>query len=233
MKKFTFFSAFILLFISVSAQTPSYVAAPGGGEKSVMIYIRDLTGKPMYGFNEISGVEGTPFLDKDEQIGTVRFKDGRMTKDVHLKFDMLNSKLYFVRDGVNLEFIDTVKDFYLQSVENNTLGAVYRSDFPPIDRNTSSTFYELLVDGKLSLLKHRYKVITEYREYSASTKKRYDERTQLYASLPGNRIIKIRKDRKFLMEAMPEYADKIKTITDKLKLKNDESLITLFEELNK
>lgn len=232
MIKFTFLSASILFFVAGYAQTPSYIAAPGGGEKNVMVYIRDLTGRPAYGIND-PGIEGTPFLDKEEQIGTVLFTNGKLTKDVHLKFDMLNNKIYFVRDGTIMEFIDTVKDFYLQYKDNNTVGVVYRNGFPQIDRNTAATYYELLADGKVSLLKHRYKVVTEYKEYSTASKKRYDERSQLYAALPGDRIIRIRKDRKFLMDAMPEYADKIKTITDKLKLKSDESLIALFQELNK
>ncbi|HTE28266.1 hypothetical protein [Flavitalea sp.] len=197
-----------------------------------MVFLRDLTGKPLPGSQNFD-IEGSPFLNDEFESGRVVFTNGKMSNDLYLQFNMLNNKLLFKRDDMVLEFVDSITDFYLQHKENNTLGLVFRSNFPPIDRNTRATFYELLVDGKIVLLKYRYKTVTGYREYSTANKKRYVEGSQLYAALPGNRITRIKRDRNFLMKAMPDYAEKIMTLTNDLRLRNDESLITLFQELNK
>lgn len=231
MLKIVLLSICILIFKSGSAQVATPVPSPYNEGKPVTIYIRDVTGKPSSGLSSVD-IEGTPFLNSDFEMGRVVFTNGKMSKDVNLKFDMLNNRLLFLRDGVTLEFVEPVRDFYLQHIENDKSGVVFRGNFPPIDKNTTSTFYELLVDGKITLLNYRYKTMSEYKEYSMIQKKQYVEHSQLYAVLPGNKIIRIKKDRKFLMKAMPDYAEKIKSITENLKIKDNESVITLFEELN-
>jgi hypothetical protein len=231
MFKIKLLSICILIFKSGSTQVATPVPSPYNGAKPVTIYIRDVTGRPSSGLAD-ADVEGSPFLNNDFEMGRVVFTNGKMSRDVYLKFDMLNNKLLFLRDGMTLEFVDPIRDFYLQHNENDKSGVVFRGDFPPIDKNTTSTFYELLVDGKITLLNYRYKIMSEYKEYSMTKKKQYVEQSQLYAALPGNKIIRIKKDRKFLMKVMPEYAERIKSITENLKLKDDESVITLFEELN-
>jgi hypothetical protein len=232
MKQIAFLSTCILFFNWGSAQEATPLSTLNGAPKPTMVYLRDLAGKPLPGSNNID-IEGSPFLNNEFKPGRVVFTNGKMSSDLYLQFDMLNNKLLFKRDDMVLEFVDSIRDFYLQHEENNTLGLVFRSNFPPIDRNTAATFYELLVDGKIVLLKYRYKAVTGYREYNSANKKSYVERSELYAALPGNKIIRIKRDRNSLMKAMPDYAEKIMTLTNNLRLKNDESLITLFEGLNK
>ena len=232
MLKIAILSGCILLSKQGSSQGPAPLPTPYNEGKPVTIYMRDLTGKPSSGLTG-TDIEGSPFLSDSFETGRVLFTTGKMSKDVSLKFDMLNNRLLFLRDGIMLEFVDSVKVFYLQHNENNNSGIVFQSNFPPIDKNTKATFYELVVDGKISLLNYRYKIVSDYKEYSMIKKKLYVEQSQFYAVLPGNKIIRIKKDRKFLMKAMPDYSEKIKSLTGNLKLTSDDSLITLFEELNK
>ncbi|RYE29330.1 MAG: hypothetical protein EOP48_32700 [Sphingobacteriales bacterium] len=232
MKMIAFLSTTIFFLNSGTGQEATPLPNLNGSAKPTMVYIRDLAGKPLPGSRNID-IEGSPFLNNEFEPGRVVFTNGKMSSDLYLQFNMVDNKLLFRRDDMIMEFVDSVRDFYLQYNENNTLGLVFRCNFPPIDRNTRATFYELLVDGKIELLKYRYKTITGHREYNATNKKSYSEGSQLYAALPGNKIIRIKRDRNFLMRAMPDYAEKIFKLTNNLRLKDDESLINLFQELNK
>ncbi|MHA4846487.1 hypothetical protein ACX0G7_20085 [Flavitalea antarctica] len=232
MLKIAFLSTCVLFAGSGSAQEATPLSVLNGPGKHTLVYLRDLSGKPLPRSPSMD-IEGSPFLNDEFASGRVVFNDGKMSNDVYLQFDLFNNRLLFKRDGMALEFVDSVRTFYLQHTENNTLGVVFRSNFPPIAGNTRATFYELLVDGKIALLKHRYKTIIGFREFNLASKRTYTEDSQLYAALPDNTIIRIKKDRNFLMKAMPEYADKIMKLTNDLRLKNEESLVTLFQELNK
>ena len=232
MKKFSFLSTCVFILTTVSAQETNPMSILNGPGKPTMVYLRDLTGRPLPG-SQNKNIEGSPYLNTEFVLGRVVFSNGKMSNDVYLQFDLFNNTLLFRRDDIALQFVDTVTTFFLQHTENNTLGLVFRSNFPPINGNNRTTFYELLVDGKVQLLKHRYKKINGYREFDAASKRRYEESSNLYAALPDNTIIRIKKDRNYLMKAMPEYADKILELTDNLRVKNEESLVTLFQELNK
>jgi hypothetical protein len=200
-------------------------------DKFTMAYVRDVTGRQV-NMAPAADVEGTAYIVDAWQPGTVLLKNGTLIKDVQLKFDLYLNKLYFQRDGLVFEFADTVRDFYLQYSDQKTAGLVYRSNYPETGKNNTLTFYELLVDGKISLLKHRYKLLMETKDIDMRVRKKYEDKQQYYAALPGNRIVKIKRDRKALMEAMPEYAEKISRISGKQNLKSEESLIELFEQLN-
>lgn len=200
-------------------------------DKYTMAYVRDVSGRPV-NVEPPSNVDGTPWLVDDWKNGSVMLKKGTLIKDMQLKFDVYRNKLFFLRDGNVYEFADTVKDFYLDYSDRATNGLVYRSNFPPVDKNTTTTFYELLVDGKVALLKYRSKSLMEFKEIDMRKVKKYEDKQQYYLALPGNRIVKIKRDKKSLFEALPEYTNELTKIIDQQGLKNEDALITVIEQLN-
>lgn len=200
-------------------------------DKFTMAYTRDVTGRPVSA-SPSDNVEGTPYLVDEWKPGSVILRKGVMIKDMQLKFDVLRNKLYFLRDGAMFEFADSVRDFYLNYSDGSSVGLVYRNNFPAVDRNTTSTFYELLVDGKISLLKYRSKTSMEIKGIDLRVTKKYEDRQQYYLALPGNRMMKIKRDKKSLYEALPEYTQQLVKILDEQGLKNEEALISVIEKIN-
>ena len=109
-----------------------------------------------------------------------------------------------------------------------------RSSDPARNTNTSETFYQVRVDGKIQLLKCRAKNVGLYKDADQPEQKRFTEKEQLYVFADGN-MVKIKKDRDEVVKALPKYAKKIDQVVDdlRLKLKHEEGLIKLFAELNK
>lgn len=227
MKKLFPVIAFLLITIYSEAQnTPS-----GSVMTSQHINLLDVKGLPIRNV-AVPGVEGTPYLVEDWSKGTVKFANGVVTKDVPLRLDLMNNKVYFKKDEAELEFVQPVWEFTLNYPKGDS--AKFRSGYPAIDRNNNETWYEVLADGKLQLLKYRVKTIQSKQGYGDAERKSYYDKDQLYAMLPDGKMISVKKDKDDLMKAIPSAAEAIKKIVEekKLKLRNEEQLRQLFVALN-
>jgi hypothetical protein len=229
MKKVLFVAVWIILYQISIAQSPAVTP-----NASPIIYLYDLQGKPLTE-KKLDEVEGSPFLMEDWNWGAVKMKNGRYAKDVSLRFDLYNNRLFFMRDNVSFEFVLAVHEFmigYLNGSDSQSV--LYRNGYPAVDKNTSETFYEVLADGKIQLLNFKYKFLQEYRPYNEPPRKKFAEKEKLYILLPGDKIVEIKKDKDDILKAMPEYAAAITKIVDekKLKLKRQEDIAQLVVALN-
>jgi hypothetical protein len=175
------------------------------------------------------------FVSRTWTAGKVKFKNGQQWENVLLLFDVHSNKLYYLHENTPMEFTFPVDEFLIGLiVAKDTLGMVFRSSYPSINNHTSETFYEVLVDGKIQLLKCRAKNVGLYKDTDQPEQKRFTEKEQLYVYVDGE-MVKIRKDKEDILKALPKYAKKIEAIQDdlRLKLKNEEGLMKLFFELNK
>lgn len=175
------------------------------------------------------------FMNQEWSPGFVQFKSSRPVMQVPLIFDADNNMLYYQQGGVIMEFVDSIYQFSMQLVRNNDSNfAFFRNSYPNIQSNTGQTFYEVIVDGNIQLLKCRAKTIYMFKEPDILDKKRPLHKELLFAFLPGNKIVVIKKDIGDIVAKMPEYAQRIKEIADKYKLKvrSEGKLRELFFRLN-
>ncbi|HUR12420.1 MAG TPA: hypothetical protein VM012_13680 [Flavitalea sp.] len=198
------------------------------------MFLEDITGKPFLNMNT-EGIEGSPFLSEDWFPGQVRLKDGRVAEAMYLRFNMYGNKLYFQRDGKQLEFVDPVSEFVIRmNTDVKKKQLLYRSEYPPVDEYNENTFYEVLTDGKVQLLRYGYKTVEEYRTYNEPPKKKFVDKEAYFVYTEG-KIVKVKRDKEDLMKALPAYANTINLIVEsqKLKLKNTEALSELIAQVNK
>jgi hypothetical protein len=195
-------------------------------------YIMSINGKP---WEEIkyTDIEGIPYLTEDWNLGTVKFRNDTYAKDMLLRFDLYNNKLYFKRNDTEYSFVLPVREFRI-SYKKNGDTSVFRSGYSSIDKNNEETFYEVLVDGKFQLLNYFSKIMQEYTSYNEPPKKRFATKSQLIARLPDGNLVKIKNDKDDIIASMPQYADAARKIIDdnKLKLRTDEQVIHFFTLLN-
>ncbi|MEP7373554.1 MAG: hypothetical protein ABI675_09225 [Chitinophagaceae bacterium] len=176
------------------------------------------------------------FIRQEWSPGIVQFKSTRPVMQVPVIFDAENNMLYYLENNTIMEFVDSISGFMMKVVKNNDSTFItFRNAYPSIQSNTGHTFYEVLVDGNIQLLKCRAKSIYRFKEPDILDKKKPVHKELLFAYLPGGKMTVVKKDIDVLVEKMPEYAQLIKEIEKKhnLKLKNEKKLCELFAYLNK
>jgi len=168
--------------------------------------------------------------------GNVKFRNGQEVKDVMLLFDVHNNKLYFKDGSTTMEFVNPVYEFEIGLLMGeDTAKVLYRSSYPAVNFNTTETFYEIVVDGNtMQLLWCRSKAVNLYKDKNQPEQRRNTEKEQWYVHLPEGKMVKIKKDKQDILNALPQYADRISLIIKEkgLKMKDPDDFIQLFASLN-
>jgi hypothetical protein len=176
------------------------------------------------------------FVKQEWTNGVVYFKSGRPYMQVPLLFDVHNDMLYYKQGDVIMEFVDTVSQFsMLVPYKKDSLLMIFRRNYPSIQSNTQETFYQVLVEGKISLLKCMSKSILLFKDADSPEERKADPLQELYfAHMPGNKIEQIWFDAERTIKSMSEYDWMIRDVMkkNKIKLKDEERLIELFFQLN-
>ena len=133
------------------------------------------------------------FIKQDWTPGEVKFRSGRLPMQVPLIFDLYNNALYYKMGDLIMEFVDSVSEFSMEvPFRGDTVTMKYKRFYPAIQANSSATFYQLLVEGKLSLLKCKAKSIFLFKDPGSAEERKKDPPKHLYfAYLPGNKIVQI------------------------------------------
>jgi len=175
------------------------------------------------------------FVKQEWTPGTVKFRSSRPVMQVPLLFDVHNDNLFYLMGDLIMEFVDSVSQFHIDvPYKGDTLTMFYRRFYPAIQANTGSTFYQVLVEGKISLLKCQSKSILLFKDPLTAEERKKDPPKQLYfAFLRDNRIVQIDLSAEKLLTALPEYANEINNALKKEKKpKDEERMINFFVHLN-
>ncbi|WP_379091712.1 hypothetical protein [Pedobacter sp. UC225_65] len=139
--------------------------------------------------NTYSEIKGSPFLTENWAQGNVKFVNGRVLTNIALKYDQVKDELLFKgKDNEEYYFSDLISEFDISYAK--TQGDVkqrFINGFTPSKNLTEKSFYEVLVDGKVRLLKRSNKTITETKEYNAATSvKEINENVAYYIGKAGD-----------------------------------------------
>ena len=176
-------------------------------------------------------VNGSPYFFDKWVNGNVVLANGKAIKDIGLKYDQVKDELLFAgKNNEEYYFNDPIKEFTLVGEKNKVAFVfLFRNGFPDMKNLTVKSFYEVVTDGEIKLLKKNVKSISETKEYnSATTVKNINDNFNYYlANSTG--ITQLKKDdMKVLATALNEqksslileYAKK-----NKLSPKKEEDLI--------
>ncbi|MFZ9588808.1 MAG: hypothetical protein ACO28V_03680 [Chitinophagaceae bacterium] len=187
---------------------------------------------------DASNIEGTPLLNQEWGKGTVYFKDGSVAQNIDLKFNLEKNELYFNRDGELFMFNDPIMSFRMSySSASGKKEVHFRSGYPVNGRLLKDTFYEVLEDGaKFHFVAYRFSYLADSYRYGGQSKKAFTENEELYVfDVAFGKMLKIKRSEASLIEALPDYKDKIVAVIreSKLKMKTNEDVKKVFTELNK
>ncbi|TKC03179.1 hypothetical protein [Pedobacter cryotolerans] len=178
-------------------------------------------------------VEGTELLYENWLPATIKSSNGKEYTNVMVKYNLLEDVPYFLGKGdVTMIFSSPIKEFVIE----DKVGAkkrIFRAGFPSYNQFTTSTFFEVLVDGKIKLLKKQGKRITEARAYnSATTVKSIIDDVSYYLH-ENNQLIAIKRDKKFFL-SRPKITEATLTILNdkKVNFRDQDTLIEIVKTFN-
>jgi hypothetical protein len=139
-----------------------------------------------------SNVSGNPYLFKDWSDGIVRFTSGRTMNQFRLKFDCLKNMLLLQFEGSAFATESKVQEFVLYPKGKNKDSLVFRKGFPPTEKTSEGTFYQVLFQDKVILLRLFFRNIIEEKQLvtvNSRANRRLEEGEQYYLYQKGEMIL--------------------------------------------
>lgn len=234
--KYTILPAFVLSFVSVSAQIDPFVSNINPTNVAGLEPY-DITGKKIPTGREVP-VNGSYMLNEHFEKGVVKFKNGQQVKDVLLNLSLLNNQLYFKQDTSEMVFILPVDQFVIPvAADGQYQPYLFKNGYPPIKNQTGKTFYQVLCDGlKLQLLKYAYKTPQERYQYGTAGKNEYKLEERLFVfNVLENKILEINKNEKSVIKSLPGFQSAIQKfqLQHNVKFTKNEELVSLIDFINK
>jgi len=170
--------------------------------------------------------------------GAVRLSNDSIYRNLDLIYDIANNRPIFKSDNGQAQMFKLgVKEFSINiPVESNSPETkIFKNGFPPIEGGDATTFYEVLSEGKATLLKRIQIKLVEERTTGTILSVKQKQQFYTYFLVTENKITAIKKDKKQLLsilnqtkrEALDNYIT-----SNKLNVKKDEELSKVFDYYN-
>lgn len=178
-------------------------------------------------------VKGSELLEPDWQPATITVTDGRKFENVKVKYNVYIDEFFFLgQNGLSMAFITQVKEFVVKLPNLST--AIYRNGYLPTGTFTNKSFYQVLADGKMELLKKTTKNIMETKQYNSSiVQKTFVDDSKYYVAINHQPVVLSTDKKKFY----PQFEGKEKEIEsfvnqNKINLKKQDDLIAVVNYYN-
>ncbi|MFD2246946.1 hypothetical protein [Pontibacter ruber] len=188
----------------------------------------DMEGKVVHEYSTID-MQGSPYLHPEWASGTVTLANGRVYEGLELMYDQVKDMLLFKgKDNQPRELLEPVKEFKISYIQKDKpVAHIFRKGYS--GDGEVNAFYEVLTDGKTSLLRRTTKAIFDRKGYSSATIVREVQQKEDFFIASGDKLVKIRKDKKSVMNALAGDKDKLEVYirANALNLREDEDLAKL------
>lgn len=174
--------------------------------------------------------ENSPYLSDVFQEAVLMYKDEKLSK-LMVRFNTFSNALEYQQDGNNFTLTEpAIVGFRLPD------GSIFRRGFQNIDKKqTNLTFYQVLSEGNLSLVKFPHSRMQNKTQYNQATKMyAYVSDESFYLAKTDGTLVKVKKDKKSIFEAIPDKKEQLEEYLnkEKLKLNNWENIIKLLNYYN-
>jgi len=224
---------FSLLIVIISHAQRNSISTTG--KWGQQIFLSDVNGQAFV--NKYEGISGSVYDNTEYQSAKIILKDGRVYNDVKTRINLLEQEVNFIASNGQEGFLGkgmASEITYIDSKTETQVLKVFQCGFPPIDNQNRISFYQILLNGKTSLLKSVYKSIQERNnDMSGERFKEFATYENMYLLKEGT-MVRIKKDKSNLIALLQDQNQSIKKYIDdqKLNLKNEAHLIALVKYYN-
>ncbi|MES2829164.1 MAG: hypothetical protein V4687_13455 [Bacteroidota bacterium] len=182
---------------------------------NAQIYLQDINGQPFMERN-LADLGGSPFFNDEFLKGSIKMDDKSVYGDLFLRYDLESDQLVYrkINSTVSMAPKGNVAEFKID-LPNGTAATFKR--LPASDGNDEG-FYQVIADGKTSLLKKTKKRIVERIEYNSSTKSKTLASQTTYFLLTGDKLVPVKNDKKGLIKALGGNQEGLQSFVDREKI---------------
>ena len=151
---------FLLLFIGMNSSKAQQNSIGTTGKWGTQIFLSDVNGKAFE--NKYADVAGSAYFFPNYKFSSIEMRDGKKFMDIKAKLNLVEHEVEFISAstvegfiGKGLVSVISFSDTVRQEVKKYT----FQSGFPGIDNQTIIHFYQVLSNGKVTLLKSINKAI--------------------------------------------------------------------------
>ncbi len=179
-------------------------------------------------------LKGEPFLLKDWAKGSITTEFAQ-TDNLNMLYNEVEDQLIFkVKRGDVKKVIDPVKEFNIIDSENGNKLRNFKAGFDRTNFSSEKTFFEVLADGKVKLLKKNWKHISQNREYSGKIAQTVMSYPNYYLVFDDNVPVKLKANKKSLTN---QFGSKLKDVnqyieTNQINLKHENDVLKLVNYYN-
>jgi hypothetical protein len=224
-------SLFFLLTISglIAQNTPDT-------NNNQSVTIDDLLVRPIK-LPALQEVGGSPFMTADYQVGSITIAENKIAANIPLKFNIYSNAIMIEKDGQGqkLESFELVS-YSLTGNDGSAKQIVFKQGYPEIDNHNEKSVYQVLSMGpNVHLLKYFSQKVEDAPTLGDYSRREIVTTEQLYIYTPGGSIIRIKANKKSVVEALPSLSSKIEEVisANNLNLKNESAITDLIVALNK
>lgn len=177
-------------------------------------------------------VSGSVYLLKDWKTGVVRFSSGRSTDQFKLKFDCLQNKLLLQFNGTAFSTESKVKEFVIRIGKQDSM--LFRNGFPSLNKETESTYYQVLLEANSILLcLHQKEVVNEGQLVAKTIYRRIND-VPKYVLYYKGQMIELKGDKTTVSDSFPGHKEALqKYISEQgLKFRDVTDYIQLLKYFN-
>lgn len=178
-------------------------------------------------------VEGSAYLYDDWRGGIVNTAADKSYRNINIRYNLLEDEVYFeAGEGAPSVFAQPVKEFVIPNKAGGT--HLFRNGFNIIGKYDRNTFFEVLAEGKLILLKKITKRMTDSREYgSAVTNYQWVDVVE-YFIYQDEVMVKVKKGSKAFFETLlpNQPAVSLFISEQKTSLKSEAEIIGVINYIN-
>jgi hypothetical protein len=239
MTSFFLFCGFVCLNLSGLSQLKTNMGEGKLGADRVnwddQFIIVDKNGGSFHSYYE--GIQGHPFFIENFRSSTIKLASGLEFNNVIARLDLYKQMIQVQLNGDTVKTIlpgNIAEVIFYDTVQSLPLGYKFQTGYPGIDNLTKNNFYQVLSDGKATLLKSSIKKINKTKnEMSGEISSQFDvyEDHYLYVKYEMKRV---KKDKEYLLALL---ADKRKELeiymtAQKLNIKSMDSIKKLIDYYN-
>lgn len=163
---------------------------------------------------------GNPYLIREWSDGLVKFTSGRVVNQFKLRFDCVRNQLLLQFQGSAFAAESKVREFVIYTDKKRD-SLVFRKGYPAVHKGTENTYYHVLLDGKVQLVRLVSKNIIEERELvsSTNTTRGHLENDEKFYLVKDGMMIHLPAEKEDILKALPEKADALSEFINEKKLR--------------